>query len=72
MTESDCVSLPGWSVCVKVCDPSELSCPLLGDEQSRGGVGAAPSVCGPEVGEVLEHCLMNLKCIMTGPQRLWK
>ena len=48
VAESDCVSLPGWSVCVKVCDPSELSCPLLGDEQRRGGVGAAPSVCGPE------------------------
>ena len=35
------MSLPGWSVGVKVCDPSELSCPLLGDEQCRGGVGAA-------------------------------
>lgn len=39
MTESDCVSLPGWSVCVKVCDPSELSAPLLGDEQVGVGWG---------------------------------
>ena len=59
MTGSDGVSLPGWSVGVKVCDPSELSCPLLGDEQCRGGVGAAPSVSGPEVGEVLEHHLID-------------
>ena len=36
-----------------------MSCPLLGDEQCRGGVGAAPSVSGPEVGEVLEHHLID-------------
>ena len=45
---------------MKVCDPSELCCPLLGDEQHRGRVGAAPSVCGPEVGEILEHHLIDL------------
>lgn len=42
------------AVCMKACDPSELSCPLLDDEQ-RWGWRAAPSACGPEWGEVLGH-----------------